>query len=89
MNTIRKYAKAVLAFVFGLSPLAVVSILRLFHVHLDESTVASILTFASPVLAMLGVAVGPANAVKDAAPAAPEAHEPPAEIINSWFEDVA
>ncbi|WP_439377817.1 hypothetical protein [Amycolatopsis lexingtonensis] len=88
MNTIRAYSKAILAFVFGLSPLAIVNVLRLFHVHLDEATVTAILTFASPLLAAAGVAVGPANKPKDEARSqdVPEVHEAPAEIVNSWFE---
>lgn len=56
-----KYAKAVLAAVFGLSPAAVVGLLAAFDVHLDVHTVAAILGGLSPLLAALGVAIGPAN----------------------------
>ena len=56
-----RYAKAILAAVFGLSPVAVVGILAAFGVNLDVNTVAAILGGLSPLLAALGVAVGPAN----------------------------
>lgn len=61
MTFIRKYAKAVLAAAFGLSPAAVVGLLAAFGVHLDVNTVAAVLGGLSPLLAAFGVAVGPAN----------------------------
>lgn len=65
-----KYAKAVLAAVFGLSPAAVVGVLALFKVHVDEGTVTWLLGVLSPVLGVLGVAVGPKN--KEPVPSAQE-----------------
>lgn len=56
-----KYAKAILAAVFGLSPAVVVGILALFRVHVDQDTVTWLLGVLSPVLGTLGVAVGPKN----------------------------
>lgn len=61
MVTVRKYAKAILAAAFGLSPAAVVGLLAAFGVHLDVATVAAVLGSLSPLLAAAGVAVGPAN----------------------------
>lgn len=61
---LRKYTKAVLAAVGGLTPAAVVGLLALFRVHLDLGTVTTLLGVLSPLLATLGVAVGPANAVQ-------------------------
>lgn len=61
MAAVRKYAKAVLAAVFGLSPAVMVGLLAAFGVSLDVDTVAAVLGGLSPLLAALGVAVGPAN----------------------------
>ena len=56
-----RYAKLVAALVGGLSPAAVIGVLALFNVHVDSDQVTAILAAASPLLAALGVAVGPAN----------------------------
>lgn len=61
MTFAKKYAKAILAAAFGLSPAAVVGLLAAFGVHLDVYTVAAILGGLTPLLAAAGVAVGPAN----------------------------
>jgi hypothetical protein len=55
--------KAVLAAICGASPLFVVGVLSLFHVTADPTYVGAILGLASPILASIGVAVGPANKV--------------------------
>lgn len=65
-----KYIKAILAAVFGLSPAAVVGILALAKIHVDETTVTYLIGILSPILATLGVAVGPANKTKAPAPVA-------------------
>ncbi|MFI5607787.1 hypothetical protein [Amycolatopsis sp. NPDC051903] len=84
-----KYAKAILAAVFGLSPAVVVGILALVGVHVDETTVTALVGVLSPVLATLGVAVGPANKAletgSEGQDEAPEL-EGPAQIQALWAQ---
>jgi len=54
MTRIRQFAKAIAAFVGGLTPAAVVALLALFGVHLSVEVVAPILGALSPLLAALG-----------------------------------
>lgn len=56
-----KYAKAILAALGGLTPAFVVGVLALFGVNLEAETVAALLGGLAPLLATLGVLVGPAN----------------------------
>ncbi|MGW4060488.1 hypothetical protein ACWEGE_19540 [Amycolatopsis sp. NPDC004747] len=63
-----------------------------FQVHLSIETAAAVVGGLSPLLATLGVAAGPANALQVDAPAtapAPAHNETPADIINSRFEHSA
>jgi hypothetical protein len=60
-DVFRKYSKAFLAALGGLTPAAVVGILALFHVQLDSGTVGTLLGVLAPLLATLATIVGPAN----------------------------
>ncbi|AIG78475.1 Putative membrane protein [Amycolatopsis japonica] len=84
MNKLGEYAKAILALVFGLSPAAVVGVLALFGVSLDEATVTAVLVGLSPLVAALGVAVGPAN--KPKTPKTAGELDPSAALFDSWYE---
>lgn len=61
VSFVERYAKALLAGFFALSPAAVVGVLVLFGVHIDAGVVAALLGVLGPVLGVAGVAVGPAN----------------------------
>ena len=63
-----KYIKGILAAIFGLSPAAVVGILALFKIHVDETTVTYLIGILSPILATLGVVVGPKNQAPESEP---------------------
>lgn len=66
-----KYMKTVLALIGGLSPAAVIGALALFNVHVDSEVITAILAAVSPLLAALGVAVGPANKTPEVPPVDP------------------
>jgi hypothetical protein len=61
VSFVERYAKALLAGFFALSPAAVVGVLVLFGVHIDAGVVAALLGVLGPLLGVAGVAVGPAN----------------------------
>ncbi|MEV6898353.1 hypothetical protein [Amycolatopsis sp. NPDC051372] len=82
VNKLRKYAKAVLAEVGGLTPGLVVGVLALFHVDIDATTAATVVAVASPILAAIGIAAGPANKP----PAPKELTEAPRELLSSWLD---
>jgi hypothetical protein len=80
-----RYAKAIAALLGGLSPIAIVGFLALFHVGLDATLVTEVLAIASPLAATLATAAGPANkvdAVVDAAVKAVELPEVKTEIAK-------
>jgi hypothetical protein len=61
VSFVERYAKAILAGLFSLSPAVVVGVLTLFGVHIDAGVVAALLGVLGPLLGVAGVAVGPAN----------------------------
>lgn len=56
-----KYAKALAAFVGGLTPGALVGLAALAGVDMDPATAAAIVAALAPLTALIATVVGPAN----------------------------
>lgn len=73
MTVVARYVKAVLALVFSAAPFAVVEVLNLSGaLHVTVPGWETVVVACTPLLALLGVATGPANAPKPAPVEAPK-----------------